>query len=74
VALTPDEMATLTKPVLLLLGDDDNLVGRADRAADRAASFPDLRIETLPSGHLIGVERAEEANRLLITFLQGKSS
>jgi len=74
VSLTPDEMATITEPALLLLGDHDNLVGRADRAADRAASFPDLRIETLPSGHLIGVERAEEANRLLITFLQGKSS
>jgi pimeloyl-ACP methyl ester carboxylesterase len=74
VALTPDEMATITKPVLLLLGDDDNLVGRADRAAERAASFPDLRVETLRSGHLIGVERADESNRLLVSFLQEGSS
>jgi hypothetical protein len=58
----------------LLLGDHDNLVGKAERAADRAASFPDLRVETLSSGHLIGVERAEESNRLLAAFLQEGSS
>lgn len=74
VALTPGEMKRIAQPVLLLLGDDDNLVGNADRAAARAASFPVLRVETLPSGHLIGVERAEESNRLLVDFLQEGSS
>ena len=74
VALTPDEMAAITCPVLLLLGDHDNLVGKADRAADRAASFPNLRVETLSSGHLIGVERAEESNRLLVSFLREQSA
>jgi pimeloyl-ACP methyl ester carboxylesterase len=74
VALTPDEMAAIRRPVLLLLGDDDNLVGNADRAADRAGSLPELRVETLSSGHLIGVERAEESNRLLAAFLKEGSS
>jgi pimeloyl-ACP methyl ester carboxylesterase len=74
VALTPEEMGRITQPVLLLLGDDDNLVGDADRAAASAASFPDVRVETLSSGHLIGVERAEETNRLLVSFLQEGSA
>ena len=74
VALTSEEMKQITQPVLLLLGDDDNLVGNADRAAARASAFTDLRVEALSSGHLIGVERAVESNRLLVDFLQGKSS
>lgn len=74
VALTPAEMTAIRRPVLLVLGDHDNLVGQAGRAADRAASFPDVRVETLSSGHLIGVERAEEADRLLVAFLQEGSS
>lgn len=74
VALKPEEMAAITQPVLLVLGDDDNLVGRADRAAATAADFSKVHVETLPSGHLVGVERAEETNRLLVDFLLAGSS
>jgi pimeloyl-ACP methyl ester carboxylesterase len=70
VALTSEEMARIRQPVLLLLGDDDNLVGHPGRAVSRATSFPSLRVETLSSGHLIGVERAKDADRLLVAFLQ----
>ena len=69
VALTPAEMSRIGQPVLLVLGDRDSLVGDPRRAATRAASIPKLETLTLPSGHLIGVERAGETNDLLVAFL-----
>ena len=72
VALTREELGSLGMPVLLVLGDQDNLVGNARRAAHRARSIRDLRVEVLPSSHLIGVEQADAANRLITGFLTDK--
>jgi pimeloyl-ACP methyl ester carboxylesterase len=72
VALKPDEMRRLAMPVLLVLGNRDNLVGDPLKAARRAASFADVEVRILESGHLIGVERAAEVNRLLVPFLRGE--
>jgi pimeloyl-ACP methyl ester carboxylesterase len=69
VALKPDEMRRIDQPVLLVLGTNDHLVGDANRAASRAGAFPNLRIELLSGGHLIGVERAAEMNAVLGVFL-----
>jgi pimeloyl-ACP methyl ester carboxylesterase len=73
VALKPDEMRRLAMPVLLVLGNRDNLVGDPLKAARRAASFPDVDVRILESGHLIGVERAAEVDRLLVRFLRGEA-
>lgn len=59
-------------PVLLVLGNRDNLVGDPLKAARRAGSFPDIEVRILESGHLIGVERAAEVGRLLVPFLRGE--
>ena len=72
VALKPDEMRSLAMPVLLVLGNRDNLVGDPLKAARRAGSFPDIEVRILESGHLIGVERAAEVDRLLVPFLRGE--
>jgi pimeloyl-ACP methyl ester carboxylesterase len=74
VALTAAEMHSIAQPVLLVLGDHDNLVGSPERAAAAAAAFPDIRITTLHSAHLLGVERAGEVNALLVHFLKGGRS
>ena len=69
VALSAEEPGRIAAPVLLVLGDRDNLVGDAARAGRSASALPDLRVETLGSGHLVGVERAAEVNTLLAGFL-----
>jgi pimeloyl-ACP methyl ester carboxylesterase len=70
VALTPDEVHAIAQPVLLVLGDRDHLVGDSRRAAAVAAAFPKVRITTLPSGHLLGVEQSDAVNSLLVPFLE----
>jgi pimeloyl-ACP methyl ester carboxylesterase len=74
VALTSDELRRTTQPVLLVLGDHDNLVGDPARARAVAAAIPDARTHVLQSGHLLGVEQADEVNTLLVPFLQGDGS
>lgn len=69
VALKPSEMARIEAPVLLVLGTRDNLVGDHRRAERRAASFRNVTVEVLDSAHLIGVERAEDVNDMLVRFL-----
>jgi pimeloyl-ACP methyl ester carboxylesterase len=68
-ALNGDEMSALDMPVLLVLGDADKLVGDPSRAAGRAGSFPDIRIDIVHSGHLVGVERADVVNQSIVEFL-----
>jgi pimeloyl-ACP methyl ester carboxylesterase len=74
VALEPEELRRITQPVLLVLGSEDNLVGDPERASSIAAALPNARINTLRSGHLLGVERADEVNALLVPFLQAAGS
>lgn len=69
LALEAHELRDIKIPVLLLLGTRDPLVGDARRAAERASSLPDLRVETLESSHLVAAERAEEVNALMLDFL-----
>jgi pimeloyl-ACP methyl ester carboxylesterase len=72
-ALKPAEMAQITAPILLVLGTRDNLVGDHRRAARRAAPFRNLTVEVLDSAHLIGVERAEDVNDMLVRFLDANA-
>lgn len=69
VALTPEEMSSLSMPVLLVLGDRDNLVGDPQRASRRAHEFPNLTVNTVKSSHLVGVEQADVVNQLMVQFL-----
>lgn len=67
--LDRDEMAALTMPVLLILGDADNLVGDPHQATRRAAAFPNIEVEVVRSAHLVNVEQAERVNERMIEFL-----
>jgi pimeloyl-ACP methyl ester carboxylesterase len=68
-ALSTEEMSRVTQPVLLVLGTTDGLVGDPAKA-EAAAAFPDVRVEVLDSGHLVGMEQAGAVNRLLLDFLR----
>jgi pimeloyl-ACP methyl ester carboxylesterase len=66
----PEQLQSLKVPVLLILGERDNLVGDPENARQLVQDIPDLRVEVLPSGHLIGVEQPEPVNELILEFLE----
>jgi pimeloyl-ACP methyl ester carboxylesterase len=68
--LTPDELARLTMPVLIVAGSEDHVVDpkRVDRVAAR---LKDARTLIVPgAGHVPNEEAAEEVNRALVEFLR----
>jgi pimeloyl-ACP methyl ester carboxylesterase len=67
-----EQLQSLDVPVLLVLGEKDNLVGDPENARALAQDIPDLRVEVLDTGHLIGVEQPEQVNALILEFLEGR--
>lgn len=64
-----EEMRRLHVPVMLVLGAKDRLVGDPDRAIQLAREIPELRAEVVASGHIMGIERADDVDALLLDFL-----
>jgi len=65
-----EQLQSLDVPVLLVLGEKDNLVGDPENARALAQDIPDLRVEVLDTGHLIGVEQPEPVNALILEFFE----
>ena len=65
------ELARLDRPVLLILGSRDGLVGDPERSKRAVRPICDVRIEVLDTGHLVSAERPAEFNRLVLEFLLG---
>ena len=66
--MKPEELGRVQAPVLLVLGEKDNLVGDPVKAGAYAQSIPDLRVEVLDTGHLIGVEQPQKVNELILEY------
>lgn len=66
---TPEQLKEIDIPVLLILGDKDGLVGDPQTVIPLADNVPNINIEILSSGHLIGMEKPEESNALIMEFL-----
>lgn len=64
----PDELQRINAPILLVLGTKDNLVGDPGKVRQYAQGIPNLRVEVLDTGHLIGVEQPERVNELILDF------
>lgn len=71
-AFAAEQLQSLEVPVLLVLGEEDNLVGDPENARALAQGIPDLRVEVLDTGHLIGVEQPEQVNALILEFFEGR--
>lgn len=70
-ARPPTEVATITAPTLILWGDQDGLLPRADEEA-LAAAIPGSRLVVYEdTGHLVLWEQPERVARDLVTFLDG---
>jgi pimeloyl-ACP methyl ester carboxylesterase len=70
-AFTPEQLQGMEVPVLLFLGANDNLTGSPETVRPLAEHVPDIQIEVLDTGHLIGVEDAETVNDMLLAFFGG---
>jgi pimeloyl-ACP methyl ester carboxylesterase len=68
VAFTPAQLRGLGAPVLLVIGTRDALTGDPEAVKTLARNTPNIQIEVLDSGHLIGVEQANRSNELMMTF------
>ena len=68
--LKPEQRQSIQVPVLLVLGKRDNLVGDPAKATALVQDVPDIRVEVLDTGHLIGAEQPEQVNALIIEFCE----
>jgi pimeloyl-ACP methyl ester carboxylesterase len=69
-AFTPEQLQGMDVPVLLILGEKDALTSDPETVKGLANNVPDIQIEVLDTGHLIGVEQPEMANNLIISFFE----
>jgi pimeloyl-ACP methyl ester carboxylesterase len=71
LSLTPDELSAISAPVLLVHGAQDRIVPLRDGFLPLLEALPDVRGHVFGRcGHASPLERTEEFNRLLTTFLE----
>jgi pimeloyl-ACP methyl ester carboxylesterase len=70
IPFTAEQRQSLRVPVLLILGERDNLVGDPEIARAKVQDIPDIRVEVLDTGHLIGAEQPQRVNELIIEFFE----
>jgi pimeloyl-ACP methyl ester carboxylesterase len=64
----PEQRQSIRVPVLFVLGERDNLVGDPARATALVQDIPDVRVEVVDAGHLMGAEKPELVNGLILNF------
>ena len=68
--LSPEERQSIKVPVLFVFGERDNLVGNPEAAKALVQDIPDVRVEIVEAGHLMGAELSEQINALITGFFQ----
>ena len=63
-----EQRQSLQVPVLFVFGERDNLVGDPEVARTLVQDIPDVRVEVVAAGHLMGGEQPEQVNALLLEF------
>lgn len=67
---SPEERQSLKVPVLFVFGDRDNLVGDPQKATVLVKDIPEVRVEVVNAGHLMGAELSAQVNALIIEFFE----
>ncbi len=70
IPFAPEQLQTISCPVLLILGEKDNLVGDPTKVKELAQNIPDIQIEILNSGHLISADQPYIVNNLIYEFFE----
>jgi len=70
--LSDDQLRRIKSPTLLMLGERDNVFGRAWDVAERARRLtPQAQVEIISeAGHMMNTDSAEFVNMRLLRFLQ----
>jgi len=66
-----EERQRLSVPVLFVFGTRDNLVGDPEAATALVQDIPNVQVEVLEAGHLMGGEEPEQVNALILKFFEG---
>jgi pimeloyl-ACP methyl ester carboxylesterase len=70
VTFSQEQLSRLSMPVLLILGNRDNLVGDPAKVREYVKVIPDLQTEELDSSHGIWMEKPNQVNRLVLDFIK----
>jgi pimeloyl-ACP methyl ester carboxylesterase len=65
-----EERQGLQVPVLFVFGERDNLVGDPEAAKALVQDIPNVRVEVVEAGHLMGGEQPEQVNALITGFFE----
>ena len=66
--LSAEQRQSLEVPVMFVFGERDNLVGDSQAAKALVQDIPDVRVEIVEAGHLMGAEIPEQVNALIKIF------
>jgi pimeloyl-ACP methyl ester carboxylesterase len=67
--LSAEQRQSINVPVLFIFGEHDNLVGDPQVAKALVQDIPDVSVEIVEAGHLMGGEIPEECNQLILDFI-----
>lgn len=70
--ISAEERQSLKVPVLFVFGKRDNLVGDPEVARGLVQDIPNVRVEVLDAGHLMGAEQPEQVNALITEFFESE--
>jgi pimeloyl-ACP methyl ester carboxylesterase len=70
IPFKPEQLQSISIPVLLILGEKDNLVGDPEKVKELAQNVPDIQIEILNTGHLISADQPDTVNNLIYKFFK----
>lgn len=66
----PDQFENLRIPLLLILGERDNVIGAPERVKRRVQNLPQVQIEVIDAGHLMAIERPDAVNARMLEFFE----
>lgn len=74
--LDDDELQIIHNPILLLLGENDEVAGPTDEVKERAEKyFPNVKVNIIKNaGHMMNTDDPQLINSLLINFLKENSA
>jgi pimeloyl-ACP methyl ester carboxylesterase len=68
--LSAEQRQSFQMPVMFIFGTRDNLVGDPEAAQALVQDIPDVRVEIVEAGHLMGGEIPNECNQLILEFFK----
>ena len=68
--MAAEELQKVGVPTLLVIGTQDNLMGDLAAVKELASNLPGIEIKEIEAGHLMGMEKPEVCNKLILDFFK----